>query len=90
MVLLETSFAKCCFSIAPEALTGFGGFPAGKAVRARVKDLKVLTMLSKFRRVASSDGSPSPRVAWQVSLAPVVASIPMDLAASARCIRLEA
>jgi hypothetical protein len=32
-IWLETSFAKRRFSIAPEALTGFGGFPAGKAVR---------------------------------------------------------
>ena len=57
---LETSFVECRFSIAPEALTGFGGFPAGNAVRVGVKDLKVLTMLSKSRHVASSDGTPWP------------------------------
>jgi len=57
---LESSFAKSRFSLAPEALTGSGGFPAGKAVRAGVKDLKVLTMPSKSRHVASFDGSPYP------------------------------
>jgi len=56
-IWLETSFAECRFSVAPEALTGFGGFPAGKAVRAGVKDRKVLTMLSKSRHVASSTKS---------------------------------
>ena len=69
-----TSFAKSLLEIAPKALTGSGEFrTAGKPLRARVKEFKVLTGPSNSRQCRFRRGlteAPAFMNTRQVSLTP--------------------